>query len=145
MSDCDGMKITIQNYATDMDSKPITAQIQGFLPDSTSTLSGFTINEQIAGNGGSKTGTANSGKGTNGTASGTIQVGVVFDPKVGVEVLNLSYKGTPGNKLGWYGCSPTPTSNGTANFYVTLQGTSGKGGDCQQTFIIRSYTASQKS
>lgn len=144
MSDCDGMVIKIQNFAVDEQGNPVQAEIQGISPDSTSTISGLNVNEKIPGDGGTVSGTAKSGSGTNGQASGTIQVALVFNPAVGTEILNLQYSGVPGNKLGWYGCSAKPTANGTANFYVTFATESGKGSACQQTFMLRSYTASEK-
>jgi|GEM_PF-6482267 len=139
MSDCDGMSIRIQNEAVDSTGQATTVEIQGLNPWSTSTLRGFTVGEKISGGGGSASGSAFSGNGTDGKASGTIQIAAVWNASSGPEILNLNYQGTPGNKLGWYGCSPQPTSNGTAHFYVTTSAQSGKGGQCQQVFYIRNY------
>src|SRR6185369_3217395 len=106
MSDCDGMSITIQNEASGADGKPIKVEIQGLNPWKTSTLTGFSVGQFINASGGTAAGNAKSGSGTDGKASGTIQVAAVWDPKTGPEILNLNYQGSPGNDLGWYGCSP---------------------------------------
>ncbi len=139
MSDCDGMSITIQNEAHGSNGSPISIEIQGLNPWSTSTLRGFTVGQYIDGSGGTAAGNAYSGNGTDGKASGTIQVAAVWDSSSGPEILNLNYQGTPGNKLGWYGCSPQPASNSTMHFYVTTSSQSGKGGACQQVFYVRNY------
>lgn len=139
MSDCDGMSITIQNEASGADGKPIKVEIQGLNPWKTSTLTGFSVGQFIDASGGTAAGNAKSGSGTDGKASGTIQVAAVWDSKTGPEILNLNYQGSPGNDLGWYGCSPQPASNSTPHFYVTTSAQSGKGGACQQVFYIRNY------
>jgi len=137
MSCCDGMQVIIENSA----GPNVVAKITGVSPGGSTTISGFQIGDTIS-NGNKKSGSAQSGSGSQGEAYGSIQVQMLANGATSGPVQTLKYNGTPQNVFGKCPCDPRPSAQSSGSYQVSISSNRGDHSACSQTFNIVSTSAS---